>query len=147
MLEFFKDGKSIKISPIFAGGVVGQTVIFGENVNWGNLSPQLAPLCGYSCPTIFTIIKKDPTNGYYILSDSAGKRVKIQYLYHSSGAEYLYDAKEWLKWNDMHTNEKLSRKQRKIEQLEGHVDLLKDILVKQGTRIVSETEANSLGLN
>ena len=46
----------------------------------------------------------------------------------------------------MHETEKLSRKQRKIKQLEGHVELLKDILIKQGTRIVTEAQAKDLGL-
>ena len=56
------------------------------------------------------------------------------------------DAQEWLTWNAMHETEKLSRKQRKIEQLEGHVELLKDILIKQGTRIVTEAQARDLNL-
>ena len=46
----------------------------------------------------------------------------------------------------MHEKEKLSRKERKIEQLQGHVDLLKDILIKQGTRIVTEKQGKDLGI-
>lgn len=40
----------------------------------------------------------------------------------------------------------LSLKQEKIEQLEGHVELLKNILIKQGARIVTETQAKDLRL-
>lgn len=46
----------------------------------------------------------------------------------------------------MREKENFSRKQRKIEQLEGHVELLKDILIKQGARIVTEAQAEDLGL-
>lgn len=80
------------------------------------------------------------------MSDSKENRIKIEYFYSSSGASVLYDAQEWLTWNDMREKEKFSRKQRKIEQLEGHVELLKDILIKQGARIVTEAQAEDLGL-
>ena len=53
---------------------------------------------------------------------------------------------EWLTWNDLREKEKLSRKQRKIEQLESQKELLKDILVKQGIRIVTKAQAEDLGL-
>ena len=46
----------------------------------------------------------------------------------------------------MHEKVKLSLKQRKIEQLEGHVELLKDILIKQGAHIVTEAQAKDFGL-
>ena len=59
-------------------------------------------------------------------------------------SSYIFDAQEWLTWNAMREKEKFSRKQRKIEQLEGHVDLLKDILVKQGVRVVTEEQAKEL---
>ena len=58
----------------------------------------------------------------------------------------LYDPQEWLTWNDLHEKEKLSRKQRKIEQLESQKELLKDILIKQGIRIVTKAQAKDLGL-
>lgn len=66
--------------------------------------------------------------------------------YYGASESYLYDAQEWLKWNAMRENEILSRKQRNIEQLEGHMELLKDILIKQGARIVTEEQAKDLGL-
>lgn len=46
----------------------------------------------------------------------------------------------------MREKEKFSRKERKIAQLEGHLELLKDILIKQGIRIVTKAQAEDLGL-
>lgn len=149
MLEFWQNGKKIEVNAIYGKGKVGQMVIYGQRCDWGtNPNPTIAPLSQYPCPSVFTIVEKKEGNldGYYILSDSKGNRIKIEYFYSSSGASVLYDAQEWLTWNDMREKEKFSRKQRKIEQLEGHVELLKDILIKQGARIVTEAQAEDLGL-
>lgn len=149
MLEFWQNGKKIEINPINGDGRVGQMVIYGQRYDWGaNPNPTIAPLSQYPYPSIFTIVenKKGYLDGYYILSDMEGKRIKLEYFYASSGASVLYDAQQWLTWSGMRETEKLSRKQRKIEQLEGHVELLKDILIKQGVRIVTEAQAKDLGL-
>jgi len=145
MLEFWQNGKKIEVNAIYGKGTVGQMVIFGQRVDWGvNPSPTHHPLSLYSCPSIFTIVEKnEEVLGYYILSDIKGNRIRVNL---SNDSKYLYDAQEWLNWNDMHEKEKLSRKQRKIEQLEGHVELLKDILIKQGARIVTQAQAEDLGL-
>lgn len=147
MLEFWQNGKKIEIEAIYGKGKVGQMVIFGQRVGWGeNPDPIKQPLSQYPCPSIFTIVEKqEGEDGYYVLSDANGNRIKVQL--HGVSAYYLYDAQEWLTWNAMHDMEKLSRKQRKIEQLEGHVGLLKDILIKQGAHIVTEAQAKDLGLN
>lgn len=145
MLEFWQNGKKIEINAIYSKGNIGQMVIFGQRVDWGvNPSPTQRPLSQYSCPSIFTIVEKnEEVLGYYILSDIKGNRIKVDLRNDSA---YLYDAQEWLTWNNLRENEKFSRKQRKIEQLEGHVELLKDILIKQGVRIVTKAQAEDLGL-
>ncbi len=148
MLEFWQNGKKIEVNAIYGKGKVGQTVIFGQRVNWG-VTPDTTkyPLSKYPCPSIFTIVeRKEGKDGYYILSDANGNRIKLQDEFHGTSESYLYDAQEWLTWNAMHEMEKLSRKQRKIAQLEGIVELLKDILIKQGVRIVTEAQAKDLGL-
>ena len=147
MLEFWQNGKKIEITAIYGNGRVGQMVIFGERVNWGpKPSPTLEPLSPYPCPSIFTIVEIIEEIGKgYILSDVNGNQIKIMNEY--AGTNYLYDAQEWLTWNAMHEKEKLSRKQRKIEQLEGHIELLKDILIKQGIHIVTQAQVEDLGLN
>lgn len=148
MLEFWQNGKKIEVDAIYGKGRVGQTVIFGHQVDWGvKPDPTKYPLSQYSCPSIFTIVeKREGKDGYYVLSDANGNRIKLQDKVCGAGESCLYDAQEWLTWIAMRETEKLSRKQRKIEQLEGHVALLKDILIKQGTRIVTEAQAKDLGL-
>ena len=148
MLEFWQKGKKIEVKAIYSNGKVGQTVIFGQRVDWGvNPDTTKYPLSQYPCPSIFTIVEKiEGKNGYYVLSDANGNRIKLQDEYYGASESYLYDAQEWLTWNALHEKEKLSRKQRKIEQLEGHVELLKDILIKQGARIVTQEQAKDLGL-
>lgn len=148
MSEFWQNGKKIAVSPIASKGKVGQMVIFGSRVDWGlTPDPIEKPLSQYPFPSIFTIVeKKEGKDGYYILSDANGNRIKLQDKYYGASESYLYDAQEWLKWNAMREDEILSRKQRNIEQLEEHMELLKDILIKQGARIVTEEQAKDLGL-
>ncbi len=148
MLEFWQNGKKIEVKAIYDNGKVGQTVVFGQRVDWGvNPNPTEYPLSQYPCPSIFTIVEKqEGKDGYYILSDANGKRIKLQDKYYGASESYLYDAQEWLTWNEMREKEKFSRKQRKIEQLEGHLELLKDILIKQGIHIVTEAQAKTLNL-
>ena len=90
--------------------------------------------------------KKEGKDGYYILSDANGNRIKLQDKYYGASESLLYDAQEWLTWNDMYETEKLSYMQRTIEQFEDRLELLKDILIKQGTHIVTEAQAKDLGL-
>lgn len=146
MLEFWQNGKKIEISAIYSKGKVGQMVIFGERVDWGvNPDPTKNPLSQYPCPSIFTIVEKqEGENGYYILKDAKGNSIKV--TFDSCDSWWLYDSQEWLTCNDFHEKEKLSFKQRKIEQLEGHLELLKDIIIKQGIRIVTKAQAEDLGL-
>ncbi len=148
MLEFWQNGKKIGIMAIYGDGKVGQMVIFGQRVDWG-VDPDTTkyPLSQYHCPSIFTIVeRKEGKDGYYVLSDVNGNRIKLQDEFYGANEEYLYDAQEWLTWSYLHEKEQLSRKQRKIEQLEGHVELLKDILIKQGVHIVTEAQAKDLHL-
>ena len=148
MLEFWQNGKKIEVNAIYGKGKVGQMVIYGQRCDWGaNPNPTIAPLSQYPCPSIFTIVEKvEGKEGYYILRDVNGNLIKLQDKWYGASESYLYDAQEWLEWNDMHEKEKFSRKERKIAQLEGHLELLKDILIKQGIRIVTKAQAEDLGL-
>ncbi len=147
MLGFCVNGKNIELLPICDKGSIGQMVILGSRVDWGNNpDPVEKPLSKYPYLSIFTIVVKElGEDGYYILSDAKGERVKIYLV--GTDHWYLYDAQEWLNFNHLRETEKFARKERKISQLEGHVDLLKDILVKQGIRIVTEGQAKKLGID
>ena len=144
MLTFWQNDKSIEIYPIYYKGQVGQMVIFGEQVTWGRMKP---PLSAYKAPSLFTIVEKEEgENGYCILKDTTGNLIKLQGSHYSTSTRFLYDAQEWLSWNRMREKEALSEKNREIERLEGHIALLKDILINQGIRVVTEAQAKILGL-
>ncbi len=148
MLSYWKNGKEIPLWAIHSSGQIGQSVIYCENVDWGkDPDPESKPLSQYTPPAIFRITSKVPGDeGYYVLTDSTGNIIRARYSGICNTSSYLYDAQEWLTWNTGRNTEKFSRKERKIEQLEGHVALLKDILVKQGVRIVTQEQAKKLGL-
>jgi len=147
MLEFWKDGKKVEVRAIYSKGRVGQVVIL-DHVNYGD-NPDLTkyPLAQYAQPYAFTIVEKaEGKEGYYVVVDKEGNRVVLRDEHFGASEPYLYDANEWLAWQRMHEREKLARKERKIEQLEGHLALLKEILTKQGIRLVSEETAKKLGI-
>lgn len=149
MLEFYKDGKPVKISPIYSDGQVSQMVIYGQNVDWGpSATPESKPLSQYPAPSIFKILEigKDSKGkpSYYRLKDSTGKCFSLDT--DGTATWYLYDAQEWLTWQNLHQTEKIARKQNKIELLESHLSLLKDILIKQGIHIVTKEQAKELNL-
>ncbi len=148
MLEFWQDGKRVVIEAIYRNGKVGQTVILGTRVNWGESPDSIEfPLSQYPYPSLFTIVgKQEGKNGYYILADTNGKRIKLQDSYSGACESNLYDAQEWLTWNAMRERDSLSRKQQTIEYQNNLIKVLKDILIKQGTRIVTEAQAKKLNL-
>ena len=148
MLELWQqNGNEIKITvnPISDKGKVGQMVIFGVRVDWGvDSNPTEYPLSQYPYPSIFTIIKKvEDKDGYYILKDAKGNNIKLHYEH---GTSYLYDAQEWLTFNDVRTTDQFSFKDKEKEKLKDRLDLLKDILIKQGIHIVTKEQAEYLGI-
>lgn len=148
MLKFWKNCERVEIESIGSKGKVGQMVIFGHRMDWGvNPDPTKYPLSQYPYPSIFTIVEKqEGKNGYYILSDAKGTRIKLQDEYYGASTSDLYDAQEWLTWNNMREEENFSRNQIEIDRLEDHIELLKDILIKQGIRIVTEAQVKDLEL-
>ena len=148
MLEFYKDGKPVSIKPICSNGNLGQMVIYGQKVDWGpRATSTSAPLSQYQSPSVFKITEigkgSHGYGPYYCLQDPTGKCINVD---PKQGGWYLYDAQEWLIWQNLHLNEKLARKQNKIELLESHLSLLKDILIKQGIHIVTKEQAEKLNL-
>ncbi|MBO5179988.1 MAG: hypothetical protein J6B87_06560 [Clostridia bacterium] len=144
MLEFWRNGERIAIEAIGYTGKVGQLVVYAKYFNCPEPTER-HPLSMYPCPSIFTIVELGESPYWtkvYTLSDSKGNRVHLPI----QEGSYIFDAQEWLTWNAMREKEKFSRKQRKVEQLEGHVDLLKDILIKQGVRVVTEEQASALNI-
>lgn len=147
MLNYWKDGKEIIVPSIGRDGRVGQVLILGEKVDWKKTSFNSEnPLTNYPYLSVFTIVLKNEHDEYYVLRDSHDNNFIIYWHTFTCNVRYLYDISTWLEFNAIREAEKLSRKQRKIEQLEGHVDMLKDILIKQGARIITEKQAEELGI-
>lgn len=147
MLEYFKDGNKVECKPIYGHGYVGQIVIF-DHVSYGE-KPDLVrdPIAAYPQPYPFTIVEKvEGSDGYYVISDSKGNLIKLQTEHFGASFAYLYDAIELLEWRKGHEKEQIARKERKIQQLEGNLALLKSILIAQGIRVVSNETAKQLGI-
>ena len=148
MLNYWKDGKEIIVPSVGEDGREGQVLILGEKVDWGKTSfNSKNPLTNYPYLSVFTIVLKNKADEYYVLRDSHDKTFIIHWHTFTCNVRYLYDITTWLEFNTAREAEKISRKQRKIEQLEGHVDMLKDILIKQGPHIVTEKQAEALGIS
>ncbi len=147
MLEYWKDGKQVKCEEICGRGHIGQVVIL-DHVSYGE-NPDLEkyPLAKYVHPYAFTIVEKvEGKDGYYVVTDAEGNRITLRNRSYGADGSYLYDANEWLMWNKGYQKDKLTRKEHKIEQLKGNLDLLKDIIIKQGFRVVTEDQAKTLGI-
>lgn len=144
-LAYWKDGKKIVCHGIYENGHEGQIVV-SDNVSFGEKpDPKKWPLAFYPRPTIFTILKKTP-NGYF-LADQNGKEFLVPGEHCGEPSYgYLYDANEWAQWARAYHLEKIGRKDTKIEQLEAHLAMLKEILIKQGFRVITEAQAKELGL-
>ncbi len=145
MLEYQKDGGTVKVSGIYGKGRVGQMVVL-DNVQLHHT----CPLVKYPQPHVFTIAEKiggGEREDIYILVDQDGNRVLGEGSQYGEGyGGHLYDLVEWVTWMTERTKEKLARKERKIALLEAHLQLLKDILIKQGVRVVSQETAKQLGI-
>lgn len=134
-LEYQKDGRTVRCKEIRSNGHVGQTIVLAS-VKFGDKDV----LARYPQPCVFTIIEKfDEPNGSYVLADSEGQLITTNF-------RWFYDANEYLAWEMGRTKEKLSRKNCRIKVVEAHLALLRDILIKQGIRVVTQEQANALGI-
>lgn len=143
MLEYKKDGKRVKVTPISDKGYIGQIVVL-DHVTYD----KDHELSKYSQPYAFTIVEKIPgESGYYVMKDQDGVEIIVKDTYKGASEIYMYDLHEWLIWNSQNTKSKLGKKDDKIKKLEDHLDLLKRILTDQGFRVISETQAKKLGID
>ncbi|MDR1754182.1 MAG: hypothetical protein LBR74_04660 [Eubacterium sp.] len=148
MLERWKGGQWEALYGIGSRGYIGQVVVYGQRVDFGkNPDPVENPLAFYPYPSVFTITEKaEGKDVYYILKDCKGKSVKQNVETCGDCELCLYDADEWLAWK-VEASENMTRGyQREISRLEDHITLLKDILIKQGIRIITEEAAEKLGI-
>ncbi len=134
------DGNLVECNPIYGEGREGQIVVL-DSVSFKESN---SPLAEYAQPAFFHVVSQ--TDDYCMLRDLEGCTVELK------GADlgsvvYLYDLKEWASWTTGKAANKLRQRNIQIGNLLLKLDLLKDILIRQGTKIVTESEAKKLGLS
>lgn len=141
MLEFSKDGKKVRCHDIY-DAMPGKILVLAH-VSYEGCEEAKYPQMRYPQPAFFTVVKKEGKTGndqYFILRDTVGKEILVRL-----GAGF-YDAEEWVQWSTLKQAEDLRQKNARIQHVESQVALLRGILVDQGIRIVSDSEAVQLGL-
>jgi hypothetical protein len=137
-LEYQKDGQSVRLRALHDSIEQGQQVIlFNVTLSDGD------PLSMYVQPAAFRVVSTSThREGSLVLLDDDGNSVTTT----MSKASWLYDTTNWGLFQYARQQELLRRKDRKIEQLDGHLSLLKDILIKQGVRVITAEQAAATGL-
>lgn len=103
-------------------GREGQVVIYEEPECWKVAmfdEVTNSEFFEYSSPSIFIIEECTDGKMYYILRDNKGEKIKVS----RSCGRYLYDAQEWMNWQDLQ-NKCI------IKELENEIEFLKDIIRK-----------------
>lgn len=141
-LEYQKDGKTITCSAVKTGNI-GQLVILGSNSYWTG-----SPFAKYPLYSVFTITEKNrmkyerfpdnPNYDYdvYVLQDKDGHCITVRHC------DCLYDPNEWIAWQIGHYEEKLRRKDHKIELQQAQIDILKSAIA--GIRVITEDQLKAL---
>lgn len=102
----------------------------------------------YPQPAFFTITEAPPSetpgfNPVYTLRDTAGHIVSTR---GSSVSSYLIKVDDWQEWRSTRTDEIQAQLARVNARLLDRVDLLKEILVAQGVRVITRDQAATLGI-
>jgi hypothetical protein len=160
-LKFYKDGQEVVCKSVGESIRKGQILIaignFNEQFATHNVIPNTRT---FKSGDVFLVkdLQKDfalleCTDGRELIlplqarqmaslpKDYPGKNTNYNWEF-----RYFFDIAEYLTWKAMSDSDHLHRKNRKIEQLEGHKQLLTDIIVKQGFRVVSDSQAKELGI-
>lgn len=135
LLEYSKNGSIVKCLPLYDKVRIGRAVVL-TFVSLG----EDHPLFQYSQPAVFVV--RNRSRMTLTLLDHMDQEVVVPL----SVAGDLFDAHEWAQWNRGREVEKVTRKDAKIKSLEGNVDLLSDILTKQGVRVITREDAERLGI-
>lgn len=127
---------------LYGHGTIGMMVVL-DHVH---LSIQ-DPLVKYAQPAFFTIVElplSDPGfDSYYVLRDTAGNEVSTK---GHSTANYLYKVDEWAAWRAAQAEQSHVHQVRTISTLRDRLELLKEILVEQGFRVITTEQAEKLGI-
>jgi hypothetical protein len=137
MLEYFDpdSGNSVYLHGIYDKGKAGQIVVLGEK-----FASESSVFAGYKVPAMFTI-DRAITGQSYVLKDDNGREIIVP----RDLGSYLYPIAQWFKWHRGERAVKDAASSKKIETLEGKVDLMKEILSPH-VRVITEKEAEKLGV-
>lgn len=105
------------------------------------------PFSHYRLPAFFTILEitREETAGYhavYTMRDTGGNTVSTQ----GSIPSYLIEVDEWETWRTNREDQTHADQSRKISTLRDRLELLKEIMMGQGVRVISNEQAEKLGI-
>lgn len=132
-----------ELKRLYGHGTVGMIVVL-DHVHLSDEGP-----CGkYVQPAFFTIMEAPESNakGFdtsYVLRDTAGRLVDTK---GSSTSCYLSTVDDWADWRADQAKDDRVNSARTIDTLRDRVGLLKGILVEQGFRVISNEQAEKLGI-
>ena len=127
---------------IHGNGTVGMMVVL-DHVS---MSPD-EPFSHYRLPAFFTLTgsAREETPGYhavYVMRDTGGNTVSTQ----GSIPSYLIEVDDWQKWRSNREDQTHSDQIRKITTLRDRLELLKEIMMGQGVRVITNEQAVALGI-
>jgi hypothetical protein len=128
---------------INGGGKVGEMVVL-DHVSLGGVGP----FAKYQQPAFFVIesVDQDPHPGIktsYTLRDTQGVVVDTK------GTDihwFLMRVTQWDRWRSDREEQTRTDQTRKIATLRDRVELLKEIMEKQGVRVITTEQAQTLGI-
>lgn len=128
---------------LYSAGTVGMMVVLDHVC----MSPS-ETFGQYPHPAFFTITEAPPSetpgfNAVYTLRDTKGNTVSTK---GSSVSNYLIEVDVWQKWRANREDQTHADQIRKISTLRDRMELLKEILVGQGFRVISNDQAEKLGI-
>jgi hypothetical protein len=132
---------------LYGSGKVGAIVVL-DYVSLGEKNP----FAQYAQPAFFTIEARSPTPGssLYTLKDSTGALISSSYEPpHGDISSYLMEVTEWWAWHAARAEKEKAYSEQIIETLRTKFNLLREILIAQGVRVVSsatETELRRQGI-
>ena len=126
----------------------------GQIVVLDHISPESlpgGPYNGYSQPAFFNLIERTvPGDGrnnkvLYTLRDSNGKTLTVEGSGGGPGG-YLIPVEGWVAWKAATSAMRSITQDAKVHDLQVQVGILREILISQGIRVVSDTQAEKLGI-
>ena len=135
------------IQPIFGKGKKGQNVILCGWCPEQYIDRETTPVDNYPQPYLFKIFSIGYQDGkeFYILMDQEGNMVDSD---STGGAQcgHFYDAQEFIQAVSKEFIDEIARLNQTIAYRDVTLEFCKEILSKQGQRIVTMEQAKALGI-